>query len=89
MKVQCKDGAFVEYMLALALTAIPENSGNLDPVWKYLHVRKSLTAVPVKVLIMGNIVGCMHVIPQIPTSSKSGDGRNKRLIDNGHIDQAT
>jgi len=29
---QDEDGGFVEYLLALALTTIPENSGNLDPV---------------------------------------------------------
>jgi len=32
IKLQNEDRAFVEYWLALALTTIPENSGNLDPV---------------------------------------------------------
>jgi len=32
IKLQNKDGDFVEYWLALALTTIPENSGNLNPV---------------------------------------------------------
>jgi hypothetical protein len=32
MKLLNDDGAFDEYWLALALTTIPENSGNLDPV---------------------------------------------------------
>jgi len=34
-----EDGAFVEYWLALALTTIPENSGNLDPVSTFVQVR--------------------------------------------------
>jgi len=32
IKLQNEDRAFVEYWLALALTTIPENSGNLDPI---------------------------------------------------------
>jgi len=34
IKLVNEDGAFVEYWLALALTTIPENSGNLDPASK-------------------------------------------------------
>jgi hypothetical protein len=34
---------------------------------------------------VGNIVGCAHVIPEIATSSKTGDGRNERWIVNSHI----
>jgi len=30
--LQNVDGAFVEYLLALDLTTVPESSGNLDPV---------------------------------------------------------
>jgi hypothetical protein len=43
------DGAFVEYWLALVLTTIPENSGNLDPVSKFVHVRKAPAAVALQV----------------------------------------
>ena len=51
------DGAFVEYWLALALTTIPENSGNLDPVSKFVQVRKAPAAVALHVFSVGNIVG--------------------------------
>jgi hypothetical protein len=40
IKLLNEDGAFVEYWLALALTTIPENSSNLDPVSKCVQVRK-------------------------------------------------
>jgi hypothetical protein len=72
------DGAFVEYWLALALTTIPENSGNLDPVSKFVQVRQAPAAVTWQVFSVGNIVGCAHVIPEIVASSKTGDGRNER-----------
>ena len=45
MNLLNNDGAFVEYWLALALTAIPENSGNLDPVSQCVQVRKVPAAV--------------------------------------------
>jgi len=35
------DEAFVEYWLALVLTTIPENSGNLDPVSNFGQVRNA------------------------------------------------
>jgi hypothetical protein len=35
-----KDEAFVQYPSFLALTTIPENTGNLDLILKYLQVRK-------------------------------------------------
>ena len=89
IKLQNEDGAFVEYWLALALTAIPENSGNFDPVSKFVQVRKALAAVALQVFSLGNIVGCGHVIAEIATSSKTGDGRNERRIVNSHIDPAT
>jgi hypothetical protein len=38
---QNQDEAFVEYWLALALTTIPKNSANLDPVSKFVKVRKA------------------------------------------------
>jgi len=38
--LQNKNGAFVEYWLALALTTIPANSGYLDPVSKFVQVHQ-------------------------------------------------
>ena len=89
MKLQTEDGAFVEYSLALALTTIPENSGHLDPISKFVQVRRALAAVALQVSSVGKIGGCVHVIPEIPTSSKAGDRRNERWIVNSHIDLAT
>jgi hypothetical protein len=89
IKLQNGDGAFVEYWLALALTTIPENSGNLDPVLKFVQVRKAPAAIALQVFSVGNIVGCAHVIPEIATSSKTGDGRNEQWIVNSHIYLAT
>jgi hypothetical protein len=89
IKLQNEDGAFVEYWLALAHNTIPENSGNLDPVSKFVQVRKAPAAVALQVFSVGNIVGCAHLIPEIATSSKPGDGRNERWIVNSHIDLAT
>jgi len=89
IKLLNEDGAFVEYWLALALTTIPENLGNLDPVEKFVQVRKATGAVALQVFSVGNIVGCAHVIPEIATSSKTGDGRNERWIVKSHIDRAT
>jgi len=73
IKLLNEDGAFVEYWLALALTTIPENSGNLDPISKFVQVRKATAAIALQVLRMGNIVGCAHIIPEIASSSKTGD----------------
>ena len=89
IKLQNDDGAFVEYWLALAPTRIPENSGNLDPVSKFVQVRTALAAVALIVFSMGNIVSCAHVIPEMATSTKTGDRRNERWIVNTHIDLAT
>jgi len=89
IKLHNKDGAFVECWLALALTTIPEHSGNLDPVSKFVQVRKAPAGVALQVFSMGSIVGCTHIIPEIATSSKTGDGRSKRWIVNSHIDLAT
>jgi len=75
--------------LALALTAIPENSGNLDPILQFVQARKALAAVALQVFSVGNIVGSVHVIPEIATSSKTGDRWNERWIVNSHIDLAT
>jgi hypothetical protein len=89
IKLQNEDGAFVEYWLAMALTTIPENSGNLEPVSKFVQVRKAPAAVAFQVFRVGNIVGCVHVIPEIATSTKTEDGWNERWIVNSHIDLAT
>jgi len=88
IKLQIEDGAFVEYWLTMALTTIPGNSGNLDPVSKFVQVRKAPAAVALRVVSVGNIVGCTHVIPEIATSTKTGDGRNDCWIVNSHIDLA-
>jgi len=89
IKLLNEDGAFVEYWFALMPTTIPENSGNMDPVSKFVQVRKAPAAVALQVFSMGNIVGYTHVVPEIATSSKTGDGRHERWIVNSHIDLAT
>jgi len=89
IKLQNQDGAFVEYWLAMALTTIPGNSGNLDPVSKFVQVRKAPAAVALQVFSVGNIVGCAQVIPEIATSTKTGDGWNERWIVKSHIHLAT
>jgi hypothetical protein len=89
IKLQNKDRAFVEYWLAMALTAIPENWCNLDPVSKFVQVGKALAAVTLQLFSVGNIVGCAHVIPAKASCTKTGDGRNKRWIVNSHIHLAT
>jgi len=71
------------------LTTIPENSGNLDPVSNFVHVRKAPAAVALQGFSVGNIVGCANVFPEISASSKTEDGRNERWIVNCHIDLAT
>jgi len=89
IKLQNEEGAFTEYWLALALATIPENSGNLDLVTKFIQVRKAPAGVALQVLSLGHIVGCAHVTPEIATSSGTGDGRNEQWIVNSHIDLAT
>jgi hypothetical protein len=69
IELQNEDGAFVEYWLALALTTIPENSGNLDPVVKFVQLTKPPAAVALQDFSVGNIGGCAHVTPEIATSS--------------------
>jgi len=73
----------------MALTTILKNSGNLDPVSKFIQVRKGPAAGALQVFSVGNIVGCEHVIPDIATSSKTGDRRNEQWIVNSHIDLVT
>ena len=77
IKLQNEDGPFVEYWIALVLTTIPENSGNLDPVSKFVHVRNAPSALALQVFSVANIVGCAHIIAEIATSSKTGDGQNE------------
>jgi hypothetical protein len=89
INLQNEDGVFVVYWLALALTTIPENSGYLDRVLKLVQVKKAPAAIALQVFSMGNIVSCVHVIPEIATSSKIGDRWNERWIFNSHIDLAT
>jgi len=89
INLQNEDGALVEYWLALVLTPIPEHLGNLDPVSKLVHVRKAPAVVALKVFSGGHTVGCVHVIREIATSGRTGDGRNERWIVNRHIDLAT
>jgi hypothetical protein len=60
----------------------------LDPISKFVKVRKAPAAVALQVFSVGNIVGCAHIVPEIATSSKTGDGRNERWIVNCHIDLA-
>jgi hypothetical protein len=81
--------AFVEYWLALALTIIPENSGNLEPISQFVQLRKSLVADALKVFRVGNIVACTHVIAKIATNSQTQDEQNKRWIIYSPIDLGT
>jgi hypothetical protein len=73
----------------MALITILDNSGNLDQVSKFVRVRKAPAAVALQVFSMGIIVGCAPVIPEIATTTRTGDGRNERWIVNSHIDLAT
>ena len=84
-----KDGAFVEYRLALALTTIPENPGNLDPISKCVQVRKAPAAIALQVFSMGNIVRSTHLIPEIATSSSTDDELKEGWIVNSQIDLAS
>jgi len=89
IKILKEDRAFVEYWLSLALTTMPPNSGNLDPVSKFVQVRKALAAIALLVFSVGNIVRCTHTIPEIATHSDTRDWRNERWIVNCHIDLVT
>ena len=83
------DGAFVEHWLVLALTTIPENLGNSDAVSKFVQVRNAPAPVALQGFRVGNVVGSPHVLPEIATGSKTGDGQNERWIVNSHIDLVT
>jgi hypothetical protein len=73
--------------LALVLTTIPENSGNLDPVSKFVQVRTALAAVALQVFSVGNIIDCRDVIAEIATRL-TGDQQNESWIVNSYIDLA-
>jgi hypothetical protein len=60
MKLQKEDRVFVENWIALALTTLPENSGNLELVSKFVQVQKVPAAAALQVFRVGNIVGCAH-----------------------------
>jgi len=83
------DGAFIETWLAVALTTIPENSSNLDPISKFVQVRKAPAAVASHVFSRRNIIGCAHGIPEIATTVMTGDGQNGQWIVNSLINLAT
>jgi len=89
MKLLNKDGAFVEYWLALALTTIPGNSGNLDSILKFVKVKNAAAAIALQIFCVVNIFSCAYEIPEIATSGNTGDGRNEQWIVNSHIDLAT
>jgi hypothetical protein len=84
-----EDGPIVEYLLALALSTMPETPGDLDPISQFVHVRNAQAADALQVFSVGNIIGCAHVFPEIATARKTGDGWNERWIANSHIDLAT
>jgi len=77
IKLLNEDGAFVESWVALALTTIPENLGNLDPVTKFVQVRKAPAAVALQVFGVGNNVSCTHVIQEIANSTQTADGQKE------------
>jgi hypothetical protein len=73
-----RECGLLQYWLALTRTTIPENPGNLDPVLKFVQMRKAPAAVALQVFSVGHIVGYAHVMSEIATSSKTGDGRNEQ-----------
>jgi hypothetical protein len=89
MKLLNNDGAFVEYLLALAITTIPETLGNFYCVVKIVYVGQPPAAVALQEFRVGIIVSCTHGIPEIATSCMRGDGWNKQWILNSHIDLVT
>jgi len=89
IKLQNEGGAFVEYWLNLALTTIPENSGNLDSISQFVQVTNAPAAVTLQGCSMGKIVGSANMVRQIATPSKTGDRWNERWIVNSHLELAT
>jgi hypothetical protein len=73
------DGAFIEYWLttraklALVITTLLEYSFNLDPIMKFVQISKSPAGNGLQDFKVGNIIGCVHGIAEIATSSSPGD----------------
>jgi hypothetical protein len=63
--------------LALAFTIIPENCGNLDPISKFVKVKKALAAIGLQVVTVQNSIRCAYELRDIATSIKTGDGQNE------------
>jgi hypothetical protein len=82
-------GAFVELCFLLAITTIPDNSGNLDPMSKFVQVSKAPTPIASQDFRVTNIVGYGQIIPEIDTSSMKRDGWNERWIIHRPIALAT
>jgi len=61
----------------------------MDPVSRFVPVRNAPTVINLQVFSVGNIVGCAHEIPEIATSTKTGDSYIERWIVNSHIDLVT
>jgi hypothetical protein len=76
--LQNENGAFVGYWLALAHTTILENLGNLDPILKFVQVRKAAAAVALQVFSVGNIIGCAHLFCEIATTDMTAARQIKR-----------
>ena len=70
------DKALVEYWVALTLTTIPENSGDQDPISRFVQEGQALVVVGLQVFSVGTIASCSHIIPEIATINKTGDGTN-------------
>jgi hypothetical protein len=68
-----EDGVLIESWLALALTMISENSGNLNPVSKLVQVTGVPAAIALQVSSIGNIISCVYIIPEIAISSRNED----------------
>jgi len=68
-------GSCVENRIDVALATIPENSDNLNPIWKFVCLRNAPATITLLVVSGGNIYGCEHIGPEIATCSNTGDGR--------------
>jgi hypothetical protein len=84
-----KDTAFVECWLALLLTTMPDNLGNLDPFSTSVKVTIAPVPIGLQDFSVGNIVGCTHGIPERGINCMTRDGTNKQWIVNSHIDLPT
>jgi len=67
----------VQYRLALPLSAQPANSGDLDPISKFVRVTSAVAAVALQLNSVKNIVGCGYVKPDRAASSKTRNGQNE------------